>query len=46
MIEKQIMNYCEKCDKETVQVAREDAFEIKYYCKECNSDKTVVKTYF
>ncbi|MEW9050177.1 MAG: hypothetical protein AB2392_03415 [Neobacillus sp.] len=43
---KQVQRYCETCGKETKHMAREDALEIEYICKECNSHEEIVKTFF
>lgn len=38
--------HCERCKKETVHLAREDALEIEYRCSECNFQEDIVKTFF
>ncbi len=38
--------YCEKCNKETEHMVREDALEIEYTCTECNQQHEIVKSFF
>ncbi|WP_198029744.1 hypothetical protein [Bacillus sp. J33] len=38
--------FCEICRKDTAHIAREDALEIEYICKECNHEENVIKSFF
>jgi len=40
------VRFCEKCEKETNHIVKEDALEIEYICKVCHTEQDVVKTFF
>lgn len=39
-------HFCENCQKETMQVVQESAFEIEYTCNECGEHEQAYKTFF
>ncbi|HZG73397.1 MAG TPA: hypothetical protein VEY51_17815 [Chondromyces sp.] len=38
--------YCDRCEKVTIHVLREDALEIESICKECHKQEDIIKTFF
>lgn len=46
MVEAHVKKFCEKCKKDTVHFAREDALEIEYRCMTCDHHEEIIKTFF
>ncbi|MDZ5471494.1 hypothetical protein SM124_07005 [Bacillus sp. 31A1R] len=38
--------HCNRCNKETKHIAKEDALEIEYECTECHNKTEMVKSFF